>query len=46
MAWLEDFYAHAVLETRGSMEDWAARRVDAFLVLKAEMRKEEQRSNG
>ena len=39
MAMLEDFYAHQALGVGEEIGRWAARRVDAFVLLKAELRK-------
>ena len=36
LGWLEDFYVHQALGGGGEILDWPARRVDAFVVLKAE----------
>ena len=39
LAWLEDFLALEALGGGGNPLEWPARRVDAFVVLKAEMEK-------
>jgi len=39
MALLEDFYAQHVLGAPRDVRDWPARRVDAFAVLRGELRK-------
>jgi len=39
MAWLEYFYAQEALGGGGDLLSWPARRVDAMVVLKVEMRK-------
>jgi len=46
VASLEDFYAHEALAAGGDLEAWPARRVDAFLVLKAERNKAEAERRG
>ena len=46
LALLEDFYAHEVLAKSEELLSWPARRVDAFVVLKAELRKVENEANG
>ena len=45
-AWLEDFYAQEALGAGSDLEAWPARRVDAFLVLKAERKKTEAERRG
>jgi hypothetical protein len=42
LAWLDDFYAQEALGAGAEFEAWPARRVEAFLVLKGEMRKAER----
>ena len=46
MAFLEDFYVHQVLGRPDDLLEWPARRVDAFVVLKVELRKREREANG
>ncbi|MBI3667249.1 MAG: hypothetical protein HY236_13665, partial [Acidobacteria bacterium] len=46
MALLEDFYAHQALGRGEEILRWPARRVDAFALLKAELRKTEPGANG
>ena len=46
LAWVEDYWAHEALGGQGELLAWPARRVDAFLVLKAEQRKWEAERNG
>lgn len=46
LAWLEDFYTHRALEGGGEILAWPARRVDAFVTLKAELKKLELEANG
>jgi hypothetical protein len=46
VASLEDFYAHEALGAGSDLEAWPARRVDAFLVLKAERKKAEAERRG
>ena len=46
VALLEDFYAHELLGAGEKMLHWPARRVDAFLLLKAELKKVELGSDG
>ena len=45
VAWLEDFWAQEALGRTDGLDHWPARRVDAFLVLKAEQRKLEAERN-
>jgi len=44
-AWIEDFWVHQALGRPSDLLDWPARRVDAFLVLKAEQRRLEAERN-
>ena len=46
MAFLEDFYAHQALGGGEKILEWPARRVDAFALLKAELKKAEHEANG
>lgn len=43
---LEDYFAHRNLGGGGTLEEWPARRVDAFLTLEAEMNKMERPEDG
>ncbi len=45
LAWVEDYWAHQALGAPADLLAWPARRVDAFLVLKAEQRKWEAERN-
>ena len=45
-AFLEDFYAQEALGKGTPIEEWPARRVEAFLLLKAEQRKAEAETDG
>jgi len=45
MAWLEDFYTHQALGHGMGMLRWPARRVDAFVLLRAELKKVELDAN-
>jgi hypothetical protein len=45
MALLEDFYAHRTLGSAQDILEWPARRVDAFVLLQAELSKVEQEAS-
>jgi hypothetical protein len=46
LAWLEEFYAQQALGSAGEIAAWPARRVEAFALLKGELRKAEMESHG
>lgn len=46
LAWVEDFWAHQALGKPDDLLRWSGRRVDAFLVLKAEQRRLEAERDG
>jgi hypothetical protein len=46
LSFVEDFLAHAAAGGGGDLKEWRARRVDAFSVLHAEMKKLEWEEHG
>ncbi len=46
LSWIEDFLAHRAAGGGGDPRQWPARRVDAFTVLHAEIKKLEREEHG